>query len=1509
MIAILRKLSIIILLFAVFIFIQFIQVESTALVNPKTLVVLGFLILASFTLGEILSFIKLPKVIGYLLIGIIFGPYSAALLGINLLEVLSIDVIKELSLVVSVTLSIIALTAGMELKINGIKELLKPITLILLFKSILIFILVTAVVYALAPFIPFLMHADAAYKIAAGLIISVVALGTSIELILVVQNETKAKGRFIDLILSTAIVKDVLVILLLALVLTISSAMIYPQGKIEGGIFLDLGLELLYSIIFGSALGGLTILYLKYVHKELLLYILALVVFGSELSTNFHLETLVVFVAAGFVVENFSKYGKDLHQPLQKLSLPIFITFFTVVGASINFLSIQNMILIGLAVFIIRGAALYFSINLAAKISKENLSIQKNAWLGFLPIGGLMLGLSIVISQKLPGLGEQLKDLITTVVALNLFLGPILLKIGINRDKKLPEIAEEEIEEIPTEESKVVSAKAQNKIALKKKIAEIKSKFAEPDFADTELNRSLFGILFKIYQILKDFDKKFIYFRSEESLELLISFTEKYTDEYVRLKSFLTKSNVTSSQIKDEILNTKKTLSDWIIQLCDERKTGEKNIVALEPLIKELFISLVDLTDGLQTKMFVNLEPEFYEKNEDDNLRAKIAKFSARFSIRFNKLLNKKYIPQREINYRNLTRYYLVGESSGEILETVNLVGNERLTTLRKIRALYTDILKYLEELTEIAVAEKDNIAVSTLLLARFDELHNQFVNEINIYQTEINETTSEISTRLKYALANPFNKLIATLKVAGTFKYNKSDFRFSKVFNESEIQKENALQTIRYWINYYLGFLGLFEKEAYTNKIKVQLNQLVNKSLVNISDEINFSLRSVSNELNKNITEFKKNIKNIKLNDIQTLKDYLGAARNLIFIDTIRKYSYSLDEILKSKKMNLLIENLITDFSKVSKQLPEKLLLLEETDLHFEERLPEFKELRSVPLKEIAHSFLEKKLPREIGEINELLINHLNITLSELNNFPTIVNFHINTAVKELENNDETGFEIALELANSLSEKLQERLGQLNQQIDRLEQNVNKKITEKVNIIINQINELIIDSSLRQVNLFVGKEATKQRFIKSLGKQQNKVNGFIKLYFALIKRNYNLYFKSFVTSALVNFKLIKPKQTEYLTEDAYLNQEKLQNLPFIYRKLFDGTPLESNDFFIGQEELSTKINSALKDFSINKSSSIIIIGEPGSGKKSLINTILTNSLKDKEVLQYQFKDTISDKDDLLKIFSELLGYNRIISFDELLVYFNDKSRKKIIVLENINKLFINQINGFSALKNFIYLVSMTNRNVFWLCSIGKHSWNFLKHNFEMESAFKYKIVTEDLHKKDIKSIILSRHGATGYSLKFLPSEMRQFSKKIFKVKSEKEEQEKLSSEFFKKLEEYSEGNIISAMYYWLQSIDSVKGNLITIKPPRKLVLGILNNIDPVYLLTIATILIHGWITAKEHAKIYNIPLEKSREILNYLASLNLIYHDQFEMYSYKYFLNKFVFRSVEKELIKRNIF
>ena len=150
---------------------------------------------------------------------------------------------------------------------------------------------------------------------------------------------------------------------------------------------------------------------------------------------------------------------------------------------------------------------------------------------------------------------------------------------------------------------------------------------------------------------------------------------------------------------------------------------------------------------------------------------------------------------------------------------------------------------------------------------------------------------------------------------------------------------------------------------------------------------------------------------------------------------------------------------------------------------------------------------------------------------------------------------------------------------------------------------------------------------------------------------------------------------------------------------------------------------------------------------------------------------------------------------------------------------------------------------------------------------------------------------------------------LKQFRIKLRKQKSFDDDQAKLSDKYFKKLDEYSEGNIISAMYYWLQSIHSVKENTIVIRPPKKLNLKFLSTLDNIYYLTVANIIIHGWLTDEEHSRIFNMPMERSRDILNSLVSYNLIYQDQLELYSNKFFLNKFIYKVVEKELKQRNIF
>ncbi len=43
--------------------------------GAPSLLTFGFLILAAYTVGEIAKSVRLPKIVGYLLAGVLFGPY------------------------------------------------------------------------------------------------------------------------------------------------------------------------------------------------------------------------------------------------------------------------------------------------------------------------------------------------------------------------------------------------------------------------------------------------------------------------------------------------------------------------------------------------------------------------------------------------------------------------------------------------------------------------------------------------------------------------------------------------------------------------------------------------------------------------------------------------------------------------------------------------------------------------------------------------------------------------------------------------------------------------------------------------------------------------------------------------------------------------------------------------------------------------------------------------------------------------------------------------------------------------------------------------------------------------------------------------------------------------------------------------------------------------------------------------------------------------------------------
>lgn len=220
----LRQLSVIIMLIAGMILLHFFAPEADSGYDAAAMLALGFVVLACFTIGAFVDIIKLPHITGYLLAGIIFGPSLPHFIDVDLWPpfdegVLTHDIIDQLNPLNTLAVALIALTAGGELKLDQVRQGLRAIMGVLVIQMITVlafsvgfFWLVSGAIPALS--LPGLGDVSSAWGWI-GLTVGAVSFATSPAATVAIINETGAKGKMTQTVMSTVVLKDVFVVLLL----------------------------------------------------------------------------------------------------------------------------------------------------------------------------------------------------------------------------------------------------------------------------------------------------------------------------------------------------------------------------------------------------------------------------------------------------------------------------------------------------------------------------------------------------------------------------------------------------------------------------------------------------------------------------------------------------------------------------------------------------------------------------------------------------------------------------------------------------------------------------------------------------------------------------------------------------------------------------------------------------------------------------------------------------------------------------------------------------------------------------------------------------------------------------------------------------------------------------------------------------------------------------------------------------------------------------------------------
>jgi len=397
------------------------QVADASYQDGRLAILVGFVLLAASAAGALASAVGLPRLTGFIVVGIVAGP--------SLVGLLPPGAVDDLRLIDSFALALIAMLAGGELQVETLRPQARAIIVTTLVVTATVWLGMALVVLAVSPLVPFLAEMSLQGTLAVALLLGIWSANSSPDLTVAVIEERHAKGAMVDVILGVTIVKDVVVIVFFTLTLALVTPLLDPAAAFSSHELLELAREVGGALLLGAAMGWVFSQYLGGEETDprspfaTFLFVYLLVVLAEEL----HVELMLAGVSAGFVIENLSPAGERMIAGIRSVAVVIFAFFFAMAGASLDLAAVARFGFAAAALLLARAALTRWATIKGTRMAGAGRLIQERAWQGLISQGGVSLGLILMIEVKFPELGAGVVALAMAVILGNILGGPILL--------------------------------------------------------------------------------------------------------------------------------------------------------------------------------------------------------------------------------------------------------------------------------------------------------------------------------------------------------------------------------------------------------------------------------------------------------------------------------------------------------------------------------------------------------------------------------------------------------------------------------------------------------------------------------------------------------------------------------------------------------------------------------------------------------------------------------------------------------------------------------------------------------------------------------------------------------------------------------------------------------------------------------------------------------------------------------------------------------------------------
>lgn len=359
--------------------------------------------------------LKLPSVTGYLLVGILIGPY--------VLNLVPAEAAEGLGIVSEMALGFIAFSIGAEFKLDYLKKMGKAPIVIAIFESLTAVVLVDLVLILSGQSVPF------------SLCLGAIAAATAPAATLMVVRQYQAKGPVTQTLLPVVAIDDATALMFFGISVAVAKSITANGDMNLLATLADPLIEIVGALIFGAVLGFGLSLMMKWFHSQgnRLSIAIGMVFLCVGIADMLGLSSLLSCMAMSAVFVNLSNVSDKVFSTVDQMTPPLFMLFFLLSGVDLNLRIIPTVGIVGIIYVIFRVIGKMLGTGIGAKISRAEPVVQKYLGLTLIPQAGVAIGLSSVAMSVVPEHGPEIRAIILCATVIYEITGPVITKLALTK--------------------------------------------------------------------------------------------------------------------------------------------------------------------------------------------------------------------------------------------------------------------------------------------------------------------------------------------------------------------------------------------------------------------------------------------------------------------------------------------------------------------------------------------------------------------------------------------------------------------------------------------------------------------------------------------------------------------------------------------------------------------------------------------------------------------------------------------------------------------------------------------------------------------------------------------------------------------------------------------------------------------------------------------------------------------------------------------------------------------